>query len=192
MKMQPLPILEATPQQLRTFATDFLGLDVEPEDTEQTLFAKIMAATNGNETIYIQPEGSEPQHSQAGDPPPRVAGATAPEDPAQRMQGTLGRDDPKVTIFINNEDRNGEIYDRDVNVGVNGTVWQLQRNKPLTIPYRVFEALKLAVRDSITHDPNTGVEHSTPVNAVPWSVQQMPSEAEIAAWRERVDSAFCP
>lgn len=191
MKMQPIPILDATEAQRRSFATDFLGLDLEATDTDEAIFAKIMAATNNNETIYVQPESDTPAHSQAGDPPPLVLGATQPAD-AQRMQGTLGRDDPKVTIFINNEDRNGEIYDRDVAVGVNGTVWQLRRNMALTIPFRVFEALKLAVRDSITHNPNTGEEHSTPVNAVPYSVQSMPSEAEIAAWRERVDSAFCP
>jgi len=191
MKMQPLPILDATEAQRRSFATDFLGLDLEPTDTDETIFAKIMAATNNNETIYVQPESDEPAHSQAGSPPQPVAGATRPED-VQRMQGTLGRDDPKVTIFINNEDRNGEIYDRDVAVGVNGTVWQLRRNMPLTIPYRVYEALKVAVRDSITHNPNTGEEHSTPVSAVPFNVQSMPPAAEVAAWHERVDSAFCP
>lgn len=191
MKMQPIPVLDATPAQRRSFATDFLGLDLEATDTDETIFAKIMAATNNGETIYVQPEDDSAAHSQAGDPPPRVPGASAPAD-VQRMQGTLGRDDPKVTIFINNEDRNGEIYDRDVNVGVNGTVWQLKRNMALTIPYRVYEALELAVRDSITHNPNTGEEHSTPVKAIPFNVQSMPSAAEVAAWRERVDSAFCP
>lgn len=191
MKMQPIPILDATPDQRRSFATDFLGLDLETTDTDETIFAKIMSATNNNETIYVQPEGEEQPYSQAGSPPPHVPGASVPAD-VQRMQGTLGRDDPKVTIFINNEDRNGEIYDRDVAVGVNGTVWQLKRNMALTIPYRVFAALEVAIRDSITHNPNTGEEHSTPVKAVPYSVTSMPSAAEIAAWRERVDSAFCP
>ena len=75
---------------------------------------------------------------------------------------------------------------------MNGVVWLLQRGKPLTIPYRVFEALEIAVKDSITHDKNTGDVHSTLVRTVPYQVLERPSDEEVAAWRARTDHLFCP
>lgn len=188
-KMIPVPILDADTAQRRTFATDFLGLDIEPGDSDDTIMSKILIANGGAELIFVSAE-PEPV-DQTGAAPPLALGSSLPE-PVGRMQGTLGRDDPKVTILINNEERNGVIYDRDVAVGVNGTVWQLRRGVAITIPYRVYEALKIAVRDVITHDPNTHEEHHTAAPALPYSVQALPPQAEVDAWRARTDAAFCP
>jgi len=202
MKMIQKLLLEATPAEIKLFATNFLGLDLEADDNDVTIYAKVEAA-HPSETIFV-PEDAETfaQADMIGLPPQRPAGAREPSpnsSDGDRMAGSFGRDDPKVTLTINNEDRGGEVYSRDVPVGVNGVVWLLQRNKPITVPYRVFAALELAVRDSITMDGQTGEVHHTAVRTVPYNVIDGPTRAEVAEWMARqdangasVNNTFCP
>lgn len=194
LKMQQKNILEATPAEIKAFAINFLGLDIDPGADDAAIFASVQQAHPG-ETIFVPlDDADQPVIDQAGDPPPRVEGSTQPEHGAQRqgLAGSLGRDDPKVTILIHNEERDGEVYSRDKEVGVNGRVWLLQRGKEITIPYRVFLALESAVKDSITHNKSTGEVISTKVKSVPYNAINRPSSEEIDAWHKRVDQQFCP
>lgn len=190
MKMTPKHIVEASPEERRKFAVQFLGLDIEEGASDEAVYAKIEAA-HDSETIFVMEE-PEPADMAGAAPPPVDGARETPEARVDRQQGSLGRDDPRVEITINNEERDGEIYSRDKEVGVNGVVWLLQRGKRISIPLRVFLALEAAVKDSITHDKNTGEVHSTKVKSVPYNVHSLPSQQEIAEWRARVAGDFCP
>ncbi len=191
-KFSQKPLVDATDAELRTFATEFLGLEVEPDSSSTAIASLILTAQgwagDGTEMIFVV-EAPEAQ-SQAGAPPPFVPGATAPVPAAPQgaMHGSLGHEDPKVTIRISNENRNGEVYSRDVAVGVNGRCCQLRRNVDVTIPYRVYLALRGAVEDSVTHDARTGEEMHTDVDRVPFTVIRLPSDEEVAAWHTKIDA----
>lgn len=191
-KISQVHLLEATPEQRFTFASQFLGLDVTAGEDDNSVMAKIEAAQPGTETIFVMEADPEVIEMIGSAPQPVTQEQQEAAPTGDRMRGTLGHADPRVTIQINTEERNGETYDRDVPVGVNGTVWLIKRGVPATIPLRVYEALKLAVRDNITHNPNTGDETVTQVPSVQMSVLDMPSRAEQEEWRAKTDAAFCP
>jgi hypothetical protein len=193
MKISQLPLAEATPAQVRAYATDFLQLDIEHGSSDAAVEAAVMTAQgwagDGTEMIFVM-EAAAAAPSQAGDPPPFVPGATAPRPaaPVGAMAGSLGHDDPQVTIKINNDAGRGSIGARDVPVGVNGRVWQLKRMVPVKIPYRVFLALQDAIEDEVTHDPSNNEELHTDVQRVTYQSISMPSADEIAEWHARVDA----
>lgn len=174
---------EATPEQLRYFASAFLGIPTEGL-SDADVRARIMTAHEG-ETIYVRV--GEDDHVQAGSPPPDVE----KREDRTGIVGSLGHDDPKVKVTLHAEERDGVVNNRHKEVGVNGVVWLLKRGESITIPYRVFEALKNAERHVITHDSEGNVREQV-VKSTPYNVDQMPSEAEIAAWHARVDDQFVP
>lgn len=185
----PKNILDADEIEIRAYAVNFLGLDLESDDDGQIIMAKVLAAQNQNETILVMV--ADAPTDMTGTAPTFVPGASAPT-PVGQMQGSLGKGDPRVVIRINSEERNGVTYNKDVAVGVNGVAWQLMRDRDLTVPYRVYAALKIAVRDSITHDPATNEELHSNVPAVPWQVIEMPPRAEVEAWMAATSEQFCP
>jgi hypothetical protein len=191
MKHVQIPILDASPDQMR-YAATFLGLDVDGED-DNTIFAKVAAAVGSDEMIWIAEHVEPAILAQTGAAPPLAAGAREPGPTidAGSIQGTLGSDDPRAVIRIDTEERNGQTYDGDVSVGVNGRAWQIKRGVPAEVPWRVVEALKIAVKDVVTHN-DRGEENVRSVNAYPWTLISGPSAAEIAAWRERTDAVPLP
>lgn len=180
-KFEPKKISEATADELRNYALSFLGIDVEG-DTDSQVLAKVKAANEG-ETIFVS-TADEPT-SQAGSPPP------APADTSRGMVGTTGREDPRVTLVIHAEERDGVVNNRHREVGVNGVVWLLKRGEPIEVPYRVYAALNDAVREVITHDRD-GNQRSQMVHNTPFSVEKMPSDEEVAAWSARVGHLELP
>lgn len=180
MKFVQKTIDEATPDELRAFASTFLGIPVEGSGDAEVL-AKVKAANEGS-IIYVAQ--AEEATDQTGAPPVAV------EAPAP-LVGGLGRNDPKVRITLHAEERDGVVVSRHKEVGVNGVVWLLARGQSIEIPYRVFHALEIAERDNITHTQDGEVVHSK-VKNTPYNVEMMPPAEEIAAWRARTDSQFVP
>lgn len=173
-------IVDATPAEVRDFASTFLGIPVEGISDDE-VGAKVKAATDGERIFVRVPvEGAD----QTGSPPPDV-------EPTSKLQGGLGRGDPKVRIVLHNEERDGVVVNRHKEVGVNGIVWLLKRGEPIEIPYRVYLALNNADRDVMTHN-GEGEVLIQKVKNTPFNVEQMPTKEEITAWEARTGSQFVP
>lgn len=171
---------DATTEEVRDYATTFLGIPTEGITTDEVL-AKVRAATEGD-TIFVRvaPEPAD----MAGVPPPDV-------EPQSKLQGGLGHSDPKVGIVLHNEERDGNVINRHKEVGVNGVVWLLKRGERIDVPYRVFLALKNAERSVITHN-GEGEVMTQNVKSTPYNIEHMPSAAEIADWEKRTTNQFVP
>lgn len=178
---------DATATEVRSFAASFLGIPTEGQ-TDDQVRAAVRAATE-TDVIYVR---LEPEamvgHDQTGHPPLPPVVATSDEEPV-KLQGGLGRGDPKVRIVLHNEEKDGVIVSRHKEVGVNGVVWLLKRGEPIDIPYRVYLALNNANRDVITHN-GEGEVMTQSVKNTPFNIEAMPSRDEIAAWEARTASQF--
>lgn len=177
-KFETIAIDDATPEQVRDYATSFLGIPTDDVPDGEVL-AKVRASIEGK-TIYVATE--KEKTDQTGAPPENVGGG---------LVGTLGRGDPKVTLTLHAEERDGVVINRHKEVGVNGVVWLLKRGEPITIPYRVYLALKNAERHIITHTPE-GEQREQIVLNTPFNVEKMPLPEEIAAWHKKTDDMFVP
>lgn len=175
-------IADATDEEIRQYGKTFLGIVTDGLSDGEVL-ARVTAANEGT-TIFVR---SEPEASdQTGAPPPDLAGGGT-----GGLMGGLGRGDPKVSIILHAEERDGVVQTGHKAVGVNGVVWLIKRGVAVDIPMRVFEALKNAERDNITHDQEGNVIISK-VKSTPYNVERMPSQAEIDEWHARVDQQELP
>jgi hypothetical protein len=181
-KFETVNINDATPAQLRDFASGFLGIPVADDD-DSAVLAKVRAANDGD-TIYVR--SGEPEIDQTGSPPPKVE-----KDNSGGIVGSLGRDDPKVTVTLHAEEKDGVVLNRHKEVGVNGAFWLLKRGEPISIPYRVYEALNNAEKHVITMTPD-GERREQVVKNVPFNVVKMPQPDEIDAWHRKTDNVFVP
>lgn len=181
-KFESMNINEATPEQLRNYAMIFLGIPVEGDD-DAAVLAKVRAANEG-ETIFIK--APDPETDQTGSAP-----TPGEEIKGGGIVGSLGRSDPKVTLTLHAEERDGVVVNRHKEVGVNGLVWLLKRGEPITIPYRVYEALKNAERHVITHTSDGEVREQI-VHNTPYNIERMPPDEEIAKWHAQTDQMFVP
>lgn len=176
------PMAEASAEEIRDFAVSYLGIPVDGlSDSE--VQAKVKAAA-ASDTIFVR--GAKEETDQTGSPPPAPVKASGGS-----LMGGLGHDDPKVQITIHAEERDGVTISRHKEVGVNGIVWLLARGESITVPYRVYEALKNAERENITHDKD-GEVIIQKVVSTPFNIEKFPSAAEIAAWEERTKDIFVP
>ena len=180
-KFENISIDEATPEQVRAYAANFLGIPVDDvEDGE--VMAKVRASIEGSQIFVAK---AMEDVDQTGSPPPIV------ENTGGGLVGTLGRGDPKVTLVLHAEERDGVVVNRHKEVGVNGVVWLLKRGEEITIPYRVYVALNNAERHVITHTPEGEVREQVVLNT-PFNVVRMPPAEEIAAWHKKTDQMFVP
>jgi hypothetical protein len=180
-KYETKNINDATPEEIRAFASEFLGIPTEG-DEDGAVLAKVKAANEG-ETIFVRQAPEETD--QTGTPPAPV------EEAGGGLVGSLGRSDPKVTLTLHAEERDGVVVNRHKEVGVNGVVWLLKRGESITIPYRVYEALDNAERHVITHTSEGEVREQRVKNS-PFNVEKMPSAAELADWHAKTDNMFVP
>jgi len=180
-KFESVNINEATPDQIRGYASSFLGIPTD-DVADADVLAKVRASIEG-ETIFVNI--AEEPADQTGSDPVRPEGANT------ALVGSLGRSDPKVTLTLHAEERDGVVVNRHKEVGVNGIVWLLKRGESITIPYRVYEALKNAERHVITHTSD-GEQREQIVLNTPFNIESMPSEKEIADWHAKTDHQFVP
>jgi hypothetical protein len=182
-QFETVNIDDATPPQVRDFAASFLGIPVD-DVTDGEVLAKVRASIEGS-TIFVATEKGDPDQSglEPVPPPDEVSGGG--------LVGTLGREDPKVTLTLHAEERDGVVVNRHKEVGVNGVVWLLKRGEPITIPYRVYMALRNAERHIITHTPEGEVREQVVLNT-PFNVERMPPPDVIEAWHRKTDQLFVP
>lgn len=181
-------LADATPEQLRDYATNFLNLDASAADSDDAIRSLIQSAQPNNPTIFYQ---------EADTVADVAATETAevqlrPEEAPGKIAGSLGHGDPRAVIFIPVVEAEGG--DRDVPVGVNGRAWLLKRGHDLPVPWRVVAALESAIADVVTHRTDEGHEGEIDVRAssrFPFSFKERPTEAEIEAWRARIGAEFC-
>lgn len=181
-KFQSVSLDEATTEQVRAYASNFLGIPVD-DVPDGEVMAKIRASIEGNQIFVATPEADADMSGTAPTPAAESAGGG--------MVGSLGRDDPKVTLTLHAEERDGVVVNRHKEVGVNGVVWLLKRGEPITIPYRVYIALKNAERHVITHTPEGEVREQVVLNT-PFNVERMPPPEEVKAWHAKTDQMFVP
>jgi hypothetical protein len=188
MKFETKTLAEASANEVRDYATSFLGIPSEGLSDGEVL-AKVRAANDG-ETIYVRvDEGGVPD--QAGSAPPLVSdvGSTG------GLKGGLGRGDPKVQLTLHAEERDGVVSTAHKSVGVNGVVWLIKRGVSVSVPLRVFYALDVAVRENISHDQspdNEGVPIIQKVHSTPFNIERMPPQDEIDAWQARTGDLELP
>lgn len=181
-KFETKKLSEATPEEVKGYAQTFLGIPTE-DATDAAILAKVKAAIEGD-SIFVATAEEEAQ-PQTGSAPPDV------ERVGQPLVGGLGRDDPKVTLTLHAEERDGVVVNRHKEVAVNGITWLLKRGESITIPYRVFEALDNAERHVITHTPEGEVREQK-VKNTPYNIERMPSPEEISDWHARTDDLLLP
>lgn len=150
------------------------GLEVTHGMKAEQVFDIIRTAFPGIEEFDL--EGEEPAARSALAPAAQAVG-----DP------THYRNDPTIEINIQNNPENGGS--QPVPVCVNGDHITIQRNQWITIPYRFYKALELAVQkdwrqepNAVTGKPDTIIEDR---NAYQYGVRNPPTREEIAAWEER-------
>lgn len=196
IKHVQIGINDATEIQRRLFAKDYLSLEGIDGMSDDTLLSTIVACNGGSEMIFIAVEQDPaPTAQQESATQAKVGPLVDPfRDPATPpsggMAGSLGHDDPKVELIIHAENRNGETYNRDVEVGVNGRVWQIKRGVKATVPYRVYLAILDAVQTNYTHENvgNDVIEVASDAPRVTVQPSVLPSKQEIADWHARIDN----
>lgn len=151
------------------------GLDVRHGIKGDDLIATINAAFPGVTEVEVD-EDDIPQAV----PVDATAGRKG-TDPAHYSN------DPKVTITIPSSDTNGGRA--PFPISVNGDSILVSRDVEVKIPYRHYLVLKNAKEEVYTQSFDAGArrytEHKSIQPAVPFSVTEMPSQAEIAAFHER-------
>lgn len=114
--------------------------------------------------------------------------ADAPEESAPEAPklSTHYRDDPKVTVVVQSDEATGKHH---LPLCVNEDHILVQRDIPVAIPYRHYlallnmvESVQTQVFDPVNMKYNV-VSHNR--KAINFSVSDLPSAAEIAAWEKR-------
>lgn len=95
--------------------------------------------------------------------------------------------DPVVVVTIPSDDSNGGKHDLPITVGETRIL--VQRDTPVPMPYRFYEVLKNAreTRFSQSYDAANMryTERSHEVQAINFTVNEMPAKDEITAWLHR-------
>lgn len=199
--MKKIPINEASAKQLRYHAEVILGIESIAHSANRGMIqAKIEAAAPGTAEIQIEDEIDSPAQTEA-EANSAVAAieaeaekAAAVGERASAVHGLSARQaaqhhhDPKIEINIPQTAEAGGKD--DVPVSVNGIQWTIQRDKWVTVPYRVFEALNHALQTLYEHsndDLGRMKVDERSVYSYPFQTRNEPSEAEVAAWRKRTE-----
>lgn len=170
-----IPLADATPAQMRAFASSYLGVEFSDKDRPEKMRAKIAQAWGQNEIMVEVADEAE------GDDSPAPAAVKPPiqATPVQPMRDGGGKGEPKVKLLIHEQE--GAGGKRPVYVGVNGTGMLIPRGQIVEVAYRYYHALANAVRDVYDQD-DEGTIHKRQVPAYPFQVHALPSQAELDAW----------
>ncbi len=190
MSLRTIPVSEATPKDLRYYATTVLGLDgISPNLNGASLIAKIEGVLGHKlETIQCEEAAAPPAPAAAPAPAPAAAAAGTPDDFDEATFDYSHRGDPKVGIQI--PAGAGDFGERPVEVAVEGVNFMIERDKDVMVPHRVYEALKNAVEDRYDPPKKVGdpVVHRKALS-YPFNVT-VPAAAEAVAKRNRDIARF--
>ncbi len=192
--------LDATPDQLMTFAAQFLGITSWGHNIgEEKVRARIRAAFTGDTITIMVPEevaavasaapadaSATPADASEADAHQEAASAAVDaSDPALKADnraliGTSGRDDPVVMLTISEAE--GKSGTRPVFLSVNGVGILIPRGKMVPVAYRYYEVLEHAERTTYEQDEESGEIIPSNVKSYPFGVNQMPPQVEIDAY----------
>lgn len=192
-----ISIDEAEFDELKAFAELFLGIEVKVGTNAKQLRARILTAAPN--TTDIPRLTTAPVVSQApaltAEPAPEVSPAsTSAPKVAQRYSPMRPDLDPKVTLRFHKTD--DKRRSREITGSVNGYVCRYRRGEPVTMPYRMYRQFENAKEmaavetdeiNPVTGQPIIGWEE---VYSYPFSIIEMPSDEEIAAWNEACKGGF--
>ncbi len=169
MQIEKKPLEDASDAELRTFATDFMQLEIAQSATRTQMLAQLSK-------VWKQPfinVAAEAQAAQTGEVKPEVVR----KDLTPRYQ-----DDPVVLCKIGTTSYPGGEEPAAPNV--NGIQLVVPRQVPLRLPYRVYLALKDSYEDFTRPDAN-GHPVTTRTTNFPFEEVTLPPQAEIDAWFAR-------
>jgi len=193
---QPLVVklADATREQLLAFANKVKGLNLVNTLNTPTLIAKIQQVHH-HDDIEIPAEVA----ATFKDAPKAAAPAgTPPAEPKAKVAKKGGKlPEPKVWVTLSPTE--GPGGDRPEFVGGGkGKGMLIPKGKACEIPYRYFEALKNAKKHHYTQSKDAngniinGEETCTIIQAIPFSVNQMPPREELLAWLEEQGARWEP
>ena len=200
MAYTPKKIEDATAHERLTYARTFLNLDgIDESASDEQVIAAIRGAQPNSPNIFVEEINQEEKdhreqaaRQQSSGNPMNMQLGVAEDGDGEQQKGSLGRDDPRVVIFIRAVDQADGLGGHDVPVGVNGVIWQLKRNMDLDVPWRVVEALGLTDQDIVRHTEEGDVTVTTSRRVVVEFPYGMPSHESIKSWRDQTDGKFCP
>ena len=169
---------EATPEQLRKFARDYLGINHPSHTKPETTLAAVK--DGWAQPHILVDDGAEPAEQAPVSRAQPAATAVEPE-PEIMPEPETELPEPMVRLVLGEQP--GAGGKRAVPVGVNGVAMLIPRNIECEVKLRYFEALKDAVETHHEQDESTGDMTSRDIVSYPYSVIRMPSPAEIAAWK---------
>lgn len=179
--MKHIPIVDASEDQLRKFATDVLGLEVHHAQKTSSIIAMIKQVSQ-KDTIAVDDEPTST--GQVGTPPPNPnPEISSAQQPKTNKVSTLNssKGDPVVCMYL--ERSEGKDGARPVPVSVNGVAMLIPRGEECKVPYRYYLNLMNAVRTVFDQDKD-GELQPREVLAYPFRVIQMPPQDEIDAWNK--------
>lgn len=200
MAVRNISFDEATPDQKRAYARDFLNLELQPNATDDQVDSLLRSAQPGIAMIfYLEEEEVAPAPAPNKPLAPgalkfedgAVEAELRPEEGPGRQVGSLGKEDPRWLIeipVVETEDGSGG---KDVIVGVNGRAWQIKRGVEVSLPHRVIVALDHAVTSVLRHNPDNGDDIRRESKRFPYQIIERPSKDAIAAWDKAMASQFC-
>lgn len=173
MSTRQTPIEEATDDQLRSFLTTFLQIEVGPTvNSRAKLLAELSRAWK-QPFIHVGEDAELVLQDSDVAPSPVVKDLSA-----------LYQDDPKVELVLDTTAYPGG--EEPASPNVNGKMLVIQRGVKVRVPYRFYDALLNAFEDKTVQDPNDpGKLVVTRVSNFPMREVKLPPQAEIEAWFER-------
>jgi hypothetical protein len=178
IKMQQLPIVDATDQQIRDFCD---AQQIELDATSRSEMLAVLSSVWEHDYILMAVGEYDGQTDQVQTPEP-IAQTT--------ITGGVGSNDPKVLIRIGKTEMPGG---KDpVPVGVNGRTVVIQRDMNVELPYRFYLALQNAVRETVDQNSQTGDITTSAVSNYPMQTLRLPPQDEIDAWHESTRDVLMP
>lgn len=136
-----IAIEDATEEQLRTFASETLGISISPTAKLPAVRAKIRAAWDKAEILV-----------EAGEETPE---APSPEDKPKAKKAKAHDGEKMVTVHIGvTQGKDGK---EAVPVGVNGKVMLIPRGKNVEIPISYYQVLQNAIRQEYDTDEDGNI-----------------------------------
>jgi len=162
-QIKTVQVSDATDAQLLEYAQQNLP-NVHPNTGREKLLAMVaQAAPNGSITVSDEAE-------EAVDPHPTIVPETGRDKNGELLV--------KVQLNAPGDDENPQ----PALVGVNGKMWRIQFNKPVDVPFSVYEALNNAMVTSVTQNKAGKFIHNTR-HTYPFNLLAPPM-AEIQAYRD--------
>ncbi len=182
MASRKIKIAEADYETLSNYCRDTLGIEVKAKTPLPALRAKVSTATGGNTEITIF-EGE--------DISPVIKAAAAQQAEAIIPRANQGKPDPlkydsdeeppeRVEVQIHVQDRPGGS--EPVQIGVNGKLMLVPRNKRVSIPWAYFEVLSKAVETRYDPLPEGGLSEPRYVHRYPYTLfTPLPTALDLKA-----------